>query len=89
MKKFLSDGIPFAKIMTFLAVSLAISLGLCGVGIAASGSANLSGLRGAIVNGTHLVGMVAFWLSALGLIVGLILFVILRLWDEARFRKSK
>ena len=89
MKKLLSDRIPFTKVVTLLTISLAISLGLCGVGIVASSSGNMTGLRGSILDWTFEAGVVAFWLSVLGLIVSLVLFLLLRRRDEARFRKSK
>jgi len=89
MKKYLSDRIPFARIMTVLAIALGISLGLCGVGIAASGPGNGSKLQDHLLHWTLYVGVWAFWLSAAGLILCLAFFVILRLWDEARGRGTR
>jgi hypothetical protein len=78
MSKPLVDRIPFAKIITVLAIAFGVSLGLCGLNLVLS------------VNGerlpqpfTQLLGITSFAeiagivLSALGLVVTVILWVVL------------
>jgi hypothetical protein len=77
VKKHLVDRIPFSKIATVLAVSLIISLGLCGVGLTADNQPSSARLLARILHLALSVGLIAFWVSLLGLTLLIILFIVL------------
>lgn len=73
------DRIPFKKIATVLAICVGVSLGLCGVGAAASGAMSNMGRQTAnlAIYIFLIPGGILFWASLLGLIVLFGLWVLL------------
>jgi len=84
MTKRLVDRIPFVKIATVLAVSVGISLGLCGIGLTADNQPSNSKLVAHTLHLALSVGFIAFWVSALGLVVTLLLFILLAIAKDMR-----
>ena len=82
MKKLLVDRIPFAKLLTVLAVTILVGLGLCGVGFAGeSGSTGHSALQ--VAAGVALViGAAGFWLSLLGIVVTFVVWIVAAIIDS-------
>jgi hypothetical protein len=74
MSKPLVDRIPFARIVTVLAIVFGVSLGLCGMTwIISSGNGSGVGL----LIGLGMLELVAMALSAAGLVLTLVVWVIL------------
>jgi uncharacterized Tic20 family protein len=73
MSEPLGDGINFAKIVTVLAIVFAISLGLCGVTVALTSTVHGGG---SVLIFGMIVEAIAMGLSALGLLVTVIVWVI-------------
>jgi hypothetical protein len=80
----LVDRIPFAKIAIVLAVLMMIGLGLCGVGLVVSDGGNRTGLLGFAFQALMILGSASFWLSLLGLIVLLPVWVIMSIVRSKR-----
>jgi hypothetical protein len=79
----LIDRIPFTKIVTVLAIVLAISLGLCGVTFSLSAS---MGADESFFIGLGILELVVIVLSAAGLVLTLI--VVVTLWFFGSFSKK-
>jgi hypothetical protein len=77
MNKPLVERIPFAKIAVILAVTAAVSVGLCGVGVALLQFSNRPGLEGKLSILSLAIGAIAFWLSVLGLVAVFAVWIIL------------
>ncbi|MGA2048891.1 MAG: hypothetical protein ABSG96_14430 [Terracidiphilus sp.] len=73
MSERLVDRIPFAKIVAVLAITFGVSLGLCGLTFVLSSSAGSSGG----IMGLGILELIAMALSAAGLVVTLIVWVLL------------
>jgi ABC-type dipeptide/oligopeptide/nickel transport system permease component len=74
MSRALVDRIPFAKIITVLAIAFGVALGMCGV-VAAASSQWRGGERALMTIG--IIDLVVMVLSAVGLVVTVIAWVIL------------
>jgi membrane protein implicated in regulation of membrane protease activity len=78
MSKRLVDRIPFAKIITVLAIVFGISLGLCGVTFVLSMGGGRSG--GGFFVGLGILELVALGVSMAGLLLTLLVFVTLSIF---------
>jgi len=79
MKRALVDRLPFKKIATVLAICIAVSMGLCGIGAAIGGGMERFGSSASdFVFSLFLIpGGILFWTSLLGLILLFLLWVAL------------
>jgi hypothetical protein len=86
MKRPLADRIPFAKIVTILAVTFGVALGLCGMTVLVSSNTHLGGSAMMPLGVLELVVMV---LSAAGLVLTTIAWVIASALGGFRRRERK
>ena len=79
MSERLVDRIPFAKIVTVLAIVFGISLGLCGVTFALSAG---SGQGGGFFMGLGILELVALGVSMAGLVLACVVWVTLSIFGS-------
>jgi hypothetical protein len=79
MTKALVDRFPFNKVIVVLTIVLVASFGLCGVGAGIGGLAQKSVVGSYVMGGFLVVGGIGFWLSVLGFLVLLPLWIVLAL----------
>jgi quinol-cytochrome oxidoreductase complex cytochrome b subunit len=79
VSKRLVDRIPFAKIITVLAIVFGISLGLCGVTAVLSSGGNIGG---SFLVGLGILVTAAILLSIAGLLLTLLVFVTLSIFGS-------
>ena len=83
MNESLIEWIPFARIVTVLAIVFGISLGLCGVTFV-FGTGSSAGAGSWI--GFGILGLVALGVSLAGLLLTLLVFVALKIFERFRRR---
>ena len=69
MNKALVDRIPFTRMATVFAVSMILSVGMCAVGASVSDGGNKAGFVGGLFGLVMSLGLITFWLAALGLVL--------------------
>lgn len=88
MSKPLVDRVPFAKILIALAIIFGLSLGLCGLGVVVIwGGKSVPSALGGLLNKTAGYDVLAMVLSAVGLLVTVIVWVVLKVVNLLMSRK--
>ena len=86
MSERLIDRIPFAKIVTVLAIVIAISLGLCGVTFFISSG---GGRGGGFLIGFGMLELAANVLSAVGVVATIVVWIALSVFDNCNHKESE
>ena len=83
MNKPLVDRIPFAKILVALAVAFGLGLGLCGLDFVLLLRASQTHTRGFAVAPVGVMSLIVLSLSAIGMVVTVIVWVVLAIVGRA------
>ena len=87
MQRPLIDRIPFTRITTILAITIGVSVGLCGIGLdAARSRSDHSTLLGSVGRYAIPIGVTAFWACILCLILTFVVWLALTIIGSFRGR---
>ena len=65
----LVDRIPFGMLATVLTIAMILSVGMCATGASLSDGGNNTGFAGGLFAIVMKLGLITFWLAALGLLL--------------------